>query len=416
MEYWKEQTLGDCVSLQSGGTPSKKEPEYWDGEIPWLSPKDMNGPRVNDTEDHITKEGAENGTQLVPPGTILIMVRGMGLANHFPVCVTQRQMAFNQDVKAVTPDDSLRTDYLAYWLRAQEGTMMQIADEAAHGTKRIQTDRFLSFPIKLPPKEEQKKIAGILSTFDDLIENNKLRAENLEQTAQLYYEEWFEKFRFPGHESCEFKNSPLGEIPKEWGVQKLPETVKIYRRGTQPTYAEDGPTVVINQKCIRDYRLSFDDARRREDEFDEVLFLEKGDVLVNSTGVGTLGRVTQNLEELPQTTVDSHVTIIRPLDMFDKHFYGLQMFQNQALFEHLGTGSTGQTELTKKALSTMDVLVPPQSVMEMFGEFVAPIRELAVQLLRRNENIREIRDHLLPQLVFGEIDLPRQDIGIEVNP
>ena len=102
--------------------------------------------------------------------------------------------------------------------------------------------------------------------------------------------------------------------------------------------------------------------------------------------------------------------------MFDKHFYGLQMFQNQALFEHLGTGSTGQTELTKKALSTMDVLVPPQSVMEMFGEFVAPIRELAVQLLRRNENIREIRDHLLPQLVFGEIDLPRQDIGIEVNP
>jgi len=120
MEYWKEQTLGDCVSLQSGGTPSKKEPEYWDGEIPWLSPKDMNGPRVNDTEDHITKEGAENGTQLVPPGTILIMVRGMGLANHFPVCVTQRQMAFNQDVKAVTPDDSLRTDYLAYWLRAQE--------------------------------------------------------------------------------------------------------------------------------------------------------------------------------------------------------------------------------------------------------------------------------------------------------
>jgi len=81
---------------------------------------------------------------------------------------------------------------------------------------------------------------------------------------------------------------------------------------------------VINQKCIRDYRLSFDDARRREDEFNEVLFLEKGDVLVNSTGVGTLGRVTQNLEELPQTTVDSHVTIIRPLDMFDKHFYGLR--------------------------------------------------------------------------------------------
>ncbi len=96
---WEPTTLGSVVDLLSGGTPSKRRADYWNGTFPWVSAKDMKQFRLPDTEDHLTEEGVANGTRIAPRGSVLLLTRGMTLLNDIPVCVIQRPMAFNQDVK-----------------------------------------------------------------------------------------------------------------------------------------------------------------------------------------------------------------------------------------------------------------------------------------------------------------------------
>jgi len=98
---WSQTTLGECADFFSGGTPRKSNAEFWNGTIPWISGKDLKSFYLNDGEDHITAEGAEAGSRLIPPGTILLLVRGMTLHNDVPVAVVTRESAFNQDIKAI---------------------------------------------------------------------------------------------------------------------------------------------------------------------------------------------------------------------------------------------------------------------------------------------------------------------------
>ncbi|MBW4641912.1 MAG: restriction endonuclease subunit S [Goleter apudmare HA4340-LM2] len=198
---WIKTTLSSCVKLQSGGTPSKNNPDYWGGDIPWVSSKDFKSIRIYDTEDHITDLAVENGAKLVPPGTILLAVRGMRLAKELPLVEIQCTASFNQDLKALHCTELITPRFLLYWLLASSHQLMGKCDEAAHGTKRLQTQLLLSTPIELPPLTTQQRIAEILSTYDRLIDNNNRRIALLEQSIHLLYKEWFVHLRFPGYES-----------------------------------------------------------------------------------------------------------------------------------------------------------------------------------------------------------------------
>ena len=226
---FQTRTLGDCAQFLSGGTPSKGKPSYWQGNIPWFSCKDMKVPRLYDAKDHLSEEGSKNGTRLVPPGTILIVVRGMILAKEFPVAMVMREVAFNQDLKALRCKAGVDPWFLYYWLLANSYEIRGLADEAAHGTKRLQSDRLLSLEVKLPLLETQCKIASILSAYDDLVENNSRRIKILEEMAQAIYREWFLNFRFPGHEKVRMVDSPLGRVPEGWGVGRLDDALVLQR-------------------------------------------------------------------------------------------------------------------------------------------------------------------------------------------
>src|SRR5665213_2794027 len=188
---WESRHLGECADWLSGGTPFKGNPSFWTGSIPWISAKDMKSFRLYDAEDHISDSAVGRGGKVVPAGTILLLVRGMTLHNDVPISVIMRDMAFNQDIKAIRSKTDVDNQFLAYWLLAHKPDLLSAVDHAGHGTGRLLTDLLKMMMVSLPPRAEQVAIAQILSALDDKIELNRRMNETLETMSQTLFKSWF---------------------------------------------------------------------------------------------------------------------------------------------------------------------------------------------------------------------------------
>jgi len=177
---WGIANLGSVAELTSGGTPSKAQPEFWTGTIPWASPKDLKLPRLHDTEDHISGSGLAQGSRLVPPGTLFVVVRGMILSRDVPVAMAMVPMAFNQDMKAIVAGPNLIADYLLYALNASKGSLAPQIGTSAHGTRRISTSALESLQVPLPTIFEQREIAAYLSALDAKVAAEESRKSAIE--------------------------------------------------------------------------------------------------------------------------------------------------------------------------------------------------------------------------------------------
>jgi type I restriction enzyme S subunit len=180
-EGWKLLQLLDCANLRSGGTPSKGRSDYWDGTIPWVSSGEMRETRIYDTELHLSSEGAQAGSRLVPAGTILIVVRGMSLAKEFRLATVAREMAFNQDLKGLECKDGIAPSYLFYSLLDRRDAIRELATEASHGTKKLDTAVLEHLPILVPDQLRQQlfvdAVALLVAQHDNLHnQNTQLRA------------------------------------------------------------------------------------------------------------------------------------------------------------------------------------------------------------------------------------------------
>lgn len=259
--------------------------------------------------------------------------------------------------------------------------------------------------VPLPSISVQQHISDVLSPYDDLIENNTKRIKILEEMARSLYREWFVEFRFPSHKNTRIIESDGDNVPTGWTTTTIGALASLINRGVAPTYHDDGPELVINQKCIRDQRLSLEPARRHRTKVPPEKYVRQFDVLLNSTGMGTLGRVAQVMTELERCTVDTHVTVVRPGVNIHPHFFGHALLAKEAYFEAQGTGATGQTELARGRIGETPLIVPPREFQARFDEVVAPWRGAADILLKKQYTLRATRDLLLPRLISGEIEL-----------
>ena len=168
--HWPVKPLKYLVTLTSGGTPSKENLTYWDGDVPWASSKDLKPSELWDTQDHITQKALDDGAAvLVPTGSILTVVRGMILLHTFPVVVARVPMAINQDLKAILPTTGVNADFLAWLLRGASAEVLSRTDEAAHGTKVLRLESWLAMQVPVPPVTEQADIvAGIIRRLGEL--------------------------------------------------------------------------------------------------------------------------------------------------------------------------------------------------------------------------------------------------------
>lgn len=162
--HWGVSPLKFLVSFSSGGTPSKDNRSYWDGDVPWASAKDLKVEILSDTADHITQHALEAGAaSLLPTDTVLVVVRGMILARTFPVTQIAVPMAINQDLKGLVPNSMMNARFLVWLLRGSADQTLQRLDEAGHGTKALRMDAWSSMQLPLPPKLEQTTIADFLT-------------------------------------------------------------------------------------------------------------------------------------------------------------------------------------------------------------------------------------------------------------
>jgi type I restriction enzyme S subunit len=165
-ESWERVALSEVCTFLSGGTPSKQNPDFWQGEIPWVSPKDMKRPRLTEAVDRISEAGLQDGSVLAPAGSVLVVVRGMILAKDVPVALAGIPMAFNQDMKAIVPGPKLASSYLLYALGAFKQKLFEKVGRSAHGTMTLMSSEIANFVIPLPDKATQEKIADAIETVE----------------------------------------------------------------------------------------------------------------------------------------------------------------------------------------------------------------------------------------------------------
>jgi type I restriction enzyme S subunit len=182
---WEVVPLSDVCRFQSGGTPSKKNPEFWEGTIPWVSPKDMKRPRLDDVTDHITQEALDSGSKLAPAGSVFVVVRGMILAKTIPVALAEVPMAINQDMKAIVPGLKLCSDFLLYALETLRDNLFKKVGRSGHGTCTLMSHEIAGFKIPLPELETQEAVAAAIQNLErkkELHEEKRTQLQDLFRT------------------------------------------------------------------------------------------------------------------------------------------------------------------------------------------------------------------------------------------
>ena len=287
----------------------------------------------------------------------------------------------------------LKTDYIK---KSMVSSMV-----GATGRQRVNNDIFGQIEIVVPNIDKQKKIGRTLFLYDDLIENNQKQIQLLEEAARRLYKEWFVDLRFPGHENTKIVDG----VPEGWSKSMVSEVSAVLRRGISPKYNEKARGIVINQKCIRQTIVSYDEARTQEKKYPAELEMMESDIVICSTGAGTLGRVGQIFEAKGNATLDSHVTLIRANEKIGQQYLFWSLKMQQDYLMSAGKGSTNQLELSRETIGNCKILIPEQKIAEQAEKNFAAIHDKMKECSMQIARLREARDLLLPKLMSGEVEV-----------
>jgi len=402
--------LGDVTDFINGDRSSNypKGEDYVDVGIPFVSATDLENGRVDRRKarqiSSASYERLRGGK--IRSSDVLFCLRGS--LGKMALVHGNEPGAIASSLVVLRSKSNIDSRYLYYTLSSDDG--QQIVGGLNNGAAQpnLSVAQLTRVEIPLPQLVIQHRIAGILSAYDELIENSHRRIKILESTARALYREWFVYFRYPGHESVPLAPSVLGGIPKGWEVTTIRGVADLVSRGPSLKYIESGGVQVVNQRCIRDEEIEMQavqfaaplSAKKSH------LYLQPRDVLINSMGVGTLGRVSRNLTIDEPTIIHNCITVVRsksnePTQSF--LFYRLSECQEQ--FESLGIGATGQTSLRIETILDVQVALPSLALLSAFENLVSPIWAQIGVLKHQIKNLRATRDLLLPRLLSGQIDV-----------
>ena len=411
MEEWKEYKLSELGAIIGGATPSTKDSNNYDGEISWITPKDLsnyNNRYIFRGERMITRKGYDScSCKMLPQGSVLFSSR----APIGYVAIAGNELCTNQGFKSIVPDNTKVNSMFVYYLLIYNKNKIE---GMGTGTtfKEVSGSVMRNVAVKVPSLPTQQKIANILSSLDDKIEVNRRINEQLEELAQALFKSWFVDFE--PFKDGEFVESELGMIPEGWKIVDLKEFCIEIVRGYTPKYAEFSDYPILNQKVNKGDKLEkqYYKYNKNDDSVPLNKMAQRGDVYLNSLGQGTLGRIHLYKDELSNVIVDQFITILRT-DSFIKSAYLASILKSpiyQNEIESRITGSTGMWVLTINNIRNIKIVQPLNSLWQQLENIIEPIyRQIAINE-KENEHLTNLRDTLLPKLMSGEIDVNEVEI------
>jgi type I restriction enzyme S subunit len=299
-----------------------------------------------------------------------------------PANTNQALAILRPDTRRITPS------FLYYTVRSKEFQDHSLGHVVQTAQANVSLGVLSAAPIWVPPLPVQQRIAGILSAYDDLIENSQRRIKILEAMARALYREWFVHFRFPGHENHPRVASPLGEIPQGWEVKKLGNLADISWGDTSTTkasYVEDGYAA---------YSASGSDGKLDHYDFDRT-----GIVL---SAIGAQCGKTW-LARGKWSCIKNTIRFWSKNDCVSTEFLFI-VTEGQGFWPRRGAA---QPFISQGDAERIDVLTPDRATMERFTTFVAASLERIATLEMQIQNLRRTRDLLLPRLLSGQIDMEK---------
>ena len=322
------------------------------------------------------------------PGDILFVNKG----TPGRVCMVPDPIDFciAQDMIALRADNAkIYNKYLFAVLRSREIQQQiyntNVGDVIPHFKKQFM-DQLL---IPVPDRKVQEAIGDLYYALSYKVEHNKKINDNLQQQAATIFRQWF------------VTNSES----EKWPMVTLDDLTSLVSRGIAPKYDDNSVQIVLNQKCIRDHYIDISLGRRHKPKTINEKWLQYGDLLINSTGEGTLGRAAQVWFIPENMTVDSHVTVVRPKNQLLLFYIGLWGISHEREIEALHTGSTGQTELPRERVKAMELRLPDDATLMRFNAVIAPMVSQIIVNQQENTRLASVRDALLPKLMSGEVDV-----------
>jgi type I restriction enzyme S subunit len=311
----------------------------------------------------------------------------------------------------------LDSHYLYYWLGSPQGWAELCKATIGSSQSAFTIVLLKGIEIEVPPRPTQRKIASILSAYDDLIENNLRRIKILEEMAQNLYREWFVKFRFPGHQYARFTDSPLGRIPEGWEVVSLENVCSRITDGSHysPKTTDYGYPMA-SVKDMHDWGINIDTCRKiSEEEFHNLVRNDckmcKNDVLIAKDG--SYLKHCFVVERDFDVALLSSIAILRPSEKINPHVLAMTLREPDMKTRMTGfVSGAALPRIILQAFRQFQIVLPHIALQEQWAASAEPMIQLCCRLLHANGTLCRTRDLLLPKLISGKLDVSELDITI----
>jgi type I restriction enzyme S subunit len=382
--YKKLNELGFVGRGKSRHRP-RNDPSLYEGAYPFIQTGDVKVANFYISEYSQTyNEKGLSQSKLWEPNTLCITIA----ANIAETAILKIKACFPDSIVGFIADQKeADVRFIKYYIDTIKLSMQNVSKGTTQDN--LSLDKLLTFDFQIPPLPSQHKIAAILSTYDDLIENNTRRIKILEEMAQALYCEWFVKFRFPGHENVKMVESELGMVPERWEVGTLKDALILQRgfdlptkkreEGNIPIYAATGVVGTHNEAKV------------------------KGPCVVTgrSGSIGTVIYVDEDFWPLNTTLWVKEFRRATPI-------YAYYLLKRLEL-SSFNSGAAVPT-LNRNDIHGLFVILPSSELLECFNQYIIPIFSENKILNEKNANLRRTRDMLLPKLISGNLNVELLDI------
>ncbi len=410
---WKWTPLAAVARLESGHTPSRRVPHYWDGDIPWIGIRDAtenHGRTIYSTYQTVTQAGIDNSAARVLPAGTVCLSRTASIGY---VVVMGCPMATSQDFVNWVCSEAIDSHFLKYVLLSEHSSMFRFASGTTHQT--IYFPEVKAFHVCMPNIHEQRAITHILGTLDDKIELNRRMNETLEAMARALFKAWFVDFEpvrakaegrdtgLPPHLTELFPsrlvNSELGEVPEGWKTGTIGSVAENPRRGVAPEKIEPG-TPYIGLEHMPRHSIALVDWGYADDLESNKFEFKQGEIL--------FGKLRPYFHKVGVAPVDgvcsTDILVVVPKEA---EWFGFVLGHVSSVdfVNHTYAGSTG-TKMPRtnwRDMAGYEVAMPSRLIAQFFTQQIRPLVERINVNVHASRTLATMRDALLPKLISGEI-------------